>query len=122
MGAHRKTKPAVLPRLDREGDLPPWPSNKGKRKRITNIHGEPRHLIIHDEIRRTQSSYPNKLIVFQKLEIEEDKVIEYRLGYYMIGVKPGARGRWVWGQFCLLIPEEDLMAILAEARALKWFP
>jgi len=121
MGEHRKAKPAAAVSPILPPDLPEWPDNKGKRKRITNIFGETRHLIIQDEIRRLQSSFPNKLIVFQRLEIEEDKVIEFRLGYYMIGVKPGAKGRWVWGQFCLMIPKEDLEVIMQEAEKLKWF-
>jgi len=101
-------------------ELPPWPSSKGKRKPIKNIRGETRHLLIRDEIRRVQSNAPDKLIVFQMIEIEEDRQTQFRLGYYMIGVKPGAKGRWVWGQFCLLIPAEDLHDILNEARERKW--
>lgn len=100
---------------------PPFPNPVGKKRRIKNIYGEIRHLKIIDQIGRIQSTFPDKYIVFQKIEIEEDRVIEFRLGYYMIGVLPGAKGKWVWGQFCLLIPSNDLVEILDEARSKGWF-
>jgi len=59
--------------------------------------------------------------VLQKMRFIEEDRIEFRFGYYMIGMKPKARGRWVWGQFCLLIPQEDLMVILEEAKKRRWF-
>jgi len=64
---------------------------------------------------------PHKLITFQKLRLEEENRIEFRLGYYMIGVKLGAKGRWVWGQYALMIPEKDFKVILKEAQKRKWF-
>lgn len=100
---------------------PVWPSSVEKKRSIKNIFGEKRHLLILDEIKILQSTDKNKLIVFQKIKIEETGLIEFRLGYYMIGVKLGAKGRWVWGQFCLLIPQYDLEIILKEARLKKWF-
>jgi hypothetical protein len=39
----------------------------------------------------------------------------------MIGVKPRARGKWIWGQFCLMIPKDDLKVLLREAKKRKWF-
>ena len=100
---------------------PEWPKNIGKRRKIKTIWGNERHLIIEDEIVHPQSNAPHKLIAFQRIRLEEENRIEYRLGYYMIGVKPGAKGRWVWGQFALLIPEKDLKAILKKAQKRKWF-
>jgi len=52
--------------------------------------------------------------------VEEDR-IEFRFGYYMIGIKQRSRGKWVWGQFCLLIPKTDLIALMQEAQRKKWF-
>jgi len=34
----------------------------------------------------------------------------------MIGVKLGAKGRWVWGQYALLIPEKAFKAIRQKGR------
>jgi len=34
--------------------------------------------------------------------------IEYRFGYYIVGKIGRAKERWVWGQYCPLIPQEDL--------------
>jgi hypothetical protein len=42
----------------------------------------------------------------------EDKRIEVRLGYYIIGKKPKMRGRWVWDQFAALLPLRDFRALI----------
>lgn len=122
MGSHGKSsnKKASRKKGQPPPSPPPFPNPTGKRRRIKNIYGEIRHLKIIDQIGRLQSTSPNKYIVLQKIEIEEDRVIEFRLGYYMIGELQGARGKWVWGQFCLLIPERDLVEILDEARRKGW--
>jgi hypothetical protein len=83
--------------------------------------GTHRYLVIEDEILHRQRYSTNKLIAFQRIRIEDNNQIEYRLGYYMIGVKPRARGRWVWGQFCLMVLERDLKAILRKATRKGWF-
>jgi hypothetical protein len=105
-------------------EWPPLPANTGKTRRIHDIDGNVRHLRIEDEIVRPQTGSDRKITVFQKIRIVEDDQVEFRFGYYMIGVKPRARGRWVWvwGQFCLLIPQEDLLALMQEARNRGWFP
>ena len=124
MGSHRnpkeKTKISASKKTKVSNPLE-WPKNIGKRRKIKTIWGKERHLIIEDEIMHQQSNAPHKLIAFQKIRLEEEDRIEYRFGYYMIGVKPGAKGRWVWGQFALLIPEKDLKAILKKAKKRKWF-
>jgi len=97
------------------------PNNIGKRRCIKTIKGVKRYMIIKDEIRHKQHNNPRKLIAFQQIKFEEDNRIEYRLGYYMVGVKSGAKGRWVWGQFCLMIPEKDLKIILKKAKRKGWF-
>lgn len=42
--------------------------------------------------------------------------IEYRIGYYIVGKIGRAKGKWVWGQFCPLIPAEDLKKLLEKAK------
>lgn len=97
------------------------PNNIGKRRKIINIWGKPVWLRIEDEIARFQSTARHKVICFQKIRFEKDGRIEFRFGYYMIGVKAGAKGRWVWGQYALLIPKKDLLALLREAKSRGWF-
>jgi len=97
------------------------PNNIGKRRRIQTIHGNWVEYTIEDEIIRRQRNYSRKLFAFQRIRFAEDHRIEYRLGYYMLGVKPRMRGRWVWGQFCLMIPEPELIRLLKEARKKEWF-
>jgi hypothetical protein len=43
--------------------------------------------------------------------------LEYRFGYYLVGRIGKANGRWVWGQFSPMIPQEDLAQLLHKARA-----
>jgi hypothetical protein len=120
MGAHPKSRRQDTTIKPYRGKLPPWPDNVGKRRKIPTITGETRYFIIKDEIRKTQYNNKKKLIVLQVLQLEGTKTNEFRLGYYMIGEKPGARGRWVWGQFCLHVPARDLEAILKKARERGW--
>lgn len=42
--------------------------------------------------------------------------IEYRLGYYIVGQIGRAKNKWVWGQFCPLIPSKDFNKLLEKAR------
>lgn len=44
--------------------------------------------------------------------------VEYRFGYYIVGSNGRAKGKWVWGQFCPIIPKEDL-GILLNSKCLK---
>ena len=42
--------------------------------------------------------------------------IEYRIGYFIVGKIGRTMGKWIWGQFCPLIPKEDLDKLLAKAK------
>lgn len=70
-----------------------------------------------------QSNYDSKVFIVERLkrvksDIELTKLgdIEYRFGYYVIGRIGRASGKWVWGQFCPLIPQEDLMKLINKAK------
>jgi hypothetical protein len=39
--------------------------------------------------------------------------VEYRLGYYTVA----RNGKWWWGQYAVMIPEEDLVPLLQQARS-----
>ena len=43
--------------------------------------------------------------------------IEYRFGYFIVGQIGRAKDRWIWGQFCPIIPQEDLDSLLKKAKA-----
>ncbi|OHB54136.1 MAG: hypothetical protein A2173_01095 [Planctomycetes bacterium RBG_13_44_8b] len=122
MGSHRTQKGDrffINVRLPTE--WPPLPNNIGKTRRIKAIDRQIRHFRIEDEIIRKQSNSKRKIIILQKMRFVEEDRIEFRFGYYMLGIKPRARGKWVWGQFCLLIPKYDLIALMREAQRRKWF-
>jgi hypothetical protein len=121
MGVHRARKcDGTVATADWPDHWPATPNNVGKNRRIQTIDGSILHWQIEDEIIRRQSASNQKIIVFQKMRCFEDDRVEFRLGYYMIGLKPKAKGRWVWGQFCLFIPKEDLVALISEAKRRKW--
>ena len=52
----------------------------------------------------------------KKIEIGD---VEYRIGYYIVGHIRNAKGRWVWGQFCPLIPQKDFDKLMEKARKEK---
>lgn len=77
-----------------------------------------------------QSDLPQKVFILERLrkEIKEGEHaypnwrkgdIEYRFGYYMVGKIGKANDRWIWGQFCPIIPKEDLGKLLSIAREEK---
>jgi hypothetical protein len=94
----------------------------GNRRRFTAIDGKHVFVRIEDEIVRPQGRPPHsKLIYLQKLRFEEDNHIEYRFTYYMTGYKEGkTKGQWVFGQYSLVIPADDLKWLLNAARTKKW--
>ncbi len=63
-----------------------------------------------------KESYEGKLIR-EKLWKKGD--IEYRIGYYIVGRIGRAKGKWVWGQFCPMIPARDLEKLLEKAKKEK---
>ncbi len=45
---------------------------------------------------------------------------KFRLCYYIIGKKPGMKGKWVFGQFATMLPPEDFKWIVDEAKRQGW--
>ena len=76
-----------------------------------------------------QSNMPQKVFLVEKLKkhsCDKDKMaypkswrdgdIEYRIGYYIIGRINKAENKWIWGQFCPIIPEKDLNLLINSAK------
>jgi hypothetical protein len=73
---------------------------------------------------RPQRNQPHKVFVVmrQRLEkVEGERFrsggaakgdIEYRFGYYTVA----RNGKWWWGQYALMIPEQDFAPLLRQAR------
>jgi hypothetical protein len=97
---------------------PPQPSKKVKC--IHTIWGGEHLWKIEDQICRRQSNAPHKYLVVQRIHICDEQRYEYRFGYYMIGFRKGARGKWTWGQFSPMIPEKDLTVLIKTMRKKKW--
>lgn len=101
-----------------------WKSMKLPRKgSIIAIDGRRRKFTIVDEIVHEQpipERSSRKVICLQKIQFEDDGRTEYRFTYYMLGVKPHAKGQWVFGQYSLLIPSTILRMLLKEARRRNW--
>lgn len=74
-----------------------------------------------------QHNLKNKVFVIERLRREEFigqnshsdlKIgdVEYRIGYWIVGKIGRANSKWVWGQFCPLIPIEDFNPLIEKAR------
>jgi hypothetical protein len=77
-----------------------------------------------------QSNYSEKVFVIERLRKEQyfegkpksDKELgerEYRIGYYIVGKIGKAKGKWVWGQFCPMIPINDFNKLIEKAKKEK---
>jgi len=42
---------------------------------------------------------------------------EIRIGYYIKGKNGHLKGKWAWGQYCPLLPKEDLKILLDKAKS-----
>lgn len=78
-----------------------------------------------------QSNLKDKVFIFERLKKENHSGklaykkswnrgdIEYRLGYFIRGKIGRANGKWIWGQFCPMIPKNDLGKLLKKAKKEK---
>ena len=41
---------------------------------------------------------------------------DYRIGYFIVGRIGRAKNKWIWGQFCPLIPVKDLERLMKKAK------
>lgn len=75
-----------------------------------------------------QSNLDRKVFIIERLRKEKidgiiahkssNKIgdIEYRVGYYIVGKIGRAKDRWIWGQFCPLIPKKDFDKLIKKAK------
>jgi hypothetical protein len=79
-----------------------------------------------------QTNLDKKVFIVERLkkyECDKDKMaypdswkvgdIEYRIGYYIVGRIGKAKDKWVWGQYCPIIPEKDLDKLINKAKKEK---
>ena len=67
-------------------------------------------------IERLRKAEMQGTTVHKKIKIGD---IEYRIGYYIVGHIRKAKGHWMWGQFCPLIPQKDFDKLMEKARKEK---
>jgi len=96
---------------------PELESTVGHTARLKNINGDYEEWEVIDEVRVQQNE--EKIIIHQKLKAQDDS-IELRLGYYIIGKKPRNRNKWVWGQFCTMMPTNVFEQIIQLTRDKGW--
>ena len=74
-----------------------------------------------------QDNHPAKVFVFERLKQHSFDgelayknphigITEYRIGYYMLGKIGKMNGKWVWGQFCPMIPQKDFNKLIKLAK------
>ena len=96
--------------------------------KIKDIGREGNHFLYREAWTFTkQSNLPEKVFIIERFRKETTEGtlayrnwkkgdIEYRIGYYIVGQIGRARGRWVWGQFCPIIPAKDLKSLFKKAK------
>src|SRR3990167_4732685 len=82
---------------------------------IIDINGKRKNFKIGRYVTLRQSDYSGKIFVLQEILFEDGKK-ELKLGYYIIGKKPRAKDKWVWGQFCPLFPKKDLERLIQKTK------
>lgn len=105
---------------------------KEKTIRVKDIGREGSHFFLREAWTfLPQSNLKEKVFIIERFRKESFKEklahqsrwkkedIEYRIGYYIVGRIGRAKGRWVWGQFCPLVPQEDLKKLLEKAKREK---
>jgi hypothetical protein len=99
------------------------PRTIGKRGKLIDINRRPQIFTVRDEIRFRCSNDSNKMVYLQRLCFDTPgKPDEYRLGYYVIGKKAGhTQGKWLWGQFATMLPEEDWIKLIQQISEKGWF-
>ncbi len=86
-----------------------------------------RHFVREAWTFMVQSDLDQKVFVFERLRSEAKSgqlaykdwkkgVLSYRIGYYIVGRNGNTKDRWVWGQFCPMIPLKDLSKLLKKAK------
>ena len=99
---------------------PPIRSHKDERKKLRFPDGTVRWYQIADEITKFQTSNNQKYFCLQKLKYDDSDDEEIRFGYYIIGKKERMRGKWVWGQYCPLLPKADFEEMIKLAIEKGW--
>lgn len=78
-----------------------------------------------------QSNLSDKVLILERLRKErflgrlaykktwKKGAIDYRIGYFIVGKIGRAKGKWVWGQFCPVIPRQDLLKLIQKAEKEK---
>jgi len=62
-----------------------------------------------------QSTKKDKVIVLDEIKLGKKRT-ELRLRYHIIGDKPRMKGKWTFGQFATLIPQNDFRKLISLAK------
>jgi hypothetical protein len=121
----KRKEEQFLKELERNNKYP----DRSKKIKMKDIGRKGKHQFIRESwCFMVQHNLSEKVFVIERLrkhstegEIihkKEQKAgeIEYRIGYYIVGKIRKAKGRWIWGQFCPLIPSQDFKKLLNKAE------
>ena len=98
-----------------------YPRTLGKIGKLKDIRGKYHAFEIIGEISCWQrNALDEKRIYLQRIK-HDDGRIEYRFTYYMLGFKHGkTKGKWVFGQYSIMIPQRELSYLLKNAKIEGW--
>jgi hypothetical protein len=91
----------------------------GRETRTKTIDGKPMIYKVIDEDCFLASSNPRKAFCLHKLRFEDGRE-RFRIGYYMIAVKPRMRGKWAWGQFAPIMTGQEMKMIYERVKKKGW--
>jgi hypothetical protein len=97
-----------------------YPRTFGKKGKLVDIRGNAHTFEIIGEISCWQRKAPDEKRIYLQQIRHDDKRVEYRFTYYMRGVKPGSKDKWVFGQYSMMIPQRELAYLLKQAKAKGW--
>ena len=110
-----------MSKVQNEKDLISIIEKKNSKERFMNFPTtdgkiDKRSCHILDYVIHQQSDAPQKYFVLDVIKASWKKEVELRIGYYILGKKPKVLNKWVWGQYCPLIPKHDLKMLLKKAK------
>ena len=95
---------------------------------VKDIGRKGRHIFVREAWTfLPQSNLPQKVFIIERLRKEDSEgslaygnfnkgQIEYRIGYFIVSQFGKTKGKWLWGQFCPLIPQEDFSRLIDKAK------
>lgn len=106
--------------LEENAKFPPLPDISPKPRSRRNIDGSTTEYSVVDYDVFYATSHSGKAFAIHKLETKSGRE-EFRIGYYMIGHKPGRmKGKWVWAQYAPMMSRDEMALVFERVKKKGW--